>query len=54
MNGRIETPHYQIANFCRRSGIRRLALFSSALREVVLSDFPRHIAQLSRILESEA
>ena len=31
--GRVEIPHDQIAEFCRRYRIRKLALFGSVLRD---------------------
>lgn len=37
MNGKLETnvtvPRHELEDFCRRSGIRRLAFFGSALRD---------------------
>ncbi len=33
MNARIEIPKDEIAKFCRRNHIRRLALFGSVLRD---------------------
>ena len=33
MKGRIDSARQQIAGFCRRHGIRRLAVFGSVLRE---------------------
>ena len=33
MNRHIEVPEDRIAEFCRRHGIRRLALFGSVLRD---------------------
>lgn len=33
MNSRIDIPKKKIAAFCRRNGIRRMALFGSVLRD---------------------
>ncbi len=33
MSAKIDIPKTEIANFCRRNGIRRLALYGSALRD---------------------
>jgi len=33
MTARIDVPKYEVAEFCRRNRIRRMALFGSVLRE---------------------
>lgn len=62
MGVRIPIPKEQVARFCRRHHIRRLAIFGSALRsdfndqsdvDVLVEFHPDHIPSLFRIVRME-
>jgi len=46
MSPHVAVDRVQLAAFCERNGIRRLAVFGSALRDDFTPDIPELVAQL--------